>query len=207
MRVELTTNGEVAILDQRNAEVGLFLDCASVEIRIIAEDVQDAEIYQDAKFGWTPIQEEEIVEALKESTFDFDGSQWDAGTFFESGGCSQLAKALGQRNHGCDVVAIYDAVDEDGEMLTEPHLIHAAMGLGDDHVLDINGVAPFQDWIDQWGALGMECSVMRFSPGETPFTYASNAYRSIAQEYAFALSIACARSIRDLGATPASPAP
>lgn len=204
MRIEVTRDGERKVLDPRDTELSSLFEGGSARIAVWSDDLpDDREIYRDESFELTPIQEEEIVEALKMETVVLDDEGWEAGLLFETGGCSQLAKALAQRNHGCGVVAVYDAVDEDGGPLRMPHLIHAALAVGDGHVLDANGVSTFEAWFEQWSALGMETFFERYEPGEVPFSYASNSYRLVSQEFAFALSVACARSLTELSAKPA----
>lgn len=195
MRFEVTTGGATIQIDQRNCDVSCYLD-ADVGL-VLYEDLHGVEVYRNDSFDWSPLLVEELLEAIKESTFHFAGAEWEAGLFFETGGCSQLAKALAQRNHDCGIVAICDAVDEDGEPLPHPHLIHAALAVGEEHVLDINGISDLQSWHDQWSGLGLECFLERFAPGEAPFTYADDAYRIVSQDFAFVLSVACARSLRD----------
>lgn len=204
MRFEVTTGGATIQIDQRVGDVSAYLD-ADVGL-VLYEDLDDVEVYRNDSFDWSPLKEEEIVEALKERTFEFEGTAWEAGLFFETGGCSQLAMALAQRNHECGIVAIYDAVDEDGEPLPHPHLIHAALEVGEGHVLDINGISELQSWHDQWSGLGLECFLQRYAPGEVPFAYADDGYRLVSQDFAFVLSLACARSLRDLTSV-AAPSP
>jgi hypothetical protein len=205
MRIEVTRDGEAKVLDPRDTELSSLFEGGPAGIVVWSDDFSgdlsgDREVYVDESFTWTPIQEEEIVEALKMETVVLDDESWEAGLLFETGGCSQLAKALAQRNHGCGVVAVYDAVDEDGGPLQASHLIHAALAVGDGHVLDANGVSTFEAWFEQWSALGMEPFFERYEPGGAPFSYASNSYRLVSQEFAFALSVACARSLTELSA-------
>lgn len=196
MRIEIVRAGDSADIDPRTLDLAELVADAPVGIVIWSDEfAHDRVIFHEETFRWTPLEEEEVVETLKLEKVVLDGEEWEAGLLFETGGCSQLAKALAQRNHGLGIIALYDAVDEDGEALDAPHLIHAGLAVGDGHVLDANGVSTLDDWRSQWAALGLECSIERYEPGEDPFAYASNQYRLVAQDFALVLSVGCARSI------------
>lgn len=150
-------------------------------------------IYSEDAFTWSPIHEEEIVEALKGVEIEIDGYQIDAGTAFVAGGCSVLANALVSLLPRTHVIAVYDAVDEDGEELAVPHLIHAGLVIPEGQVLDINGAMDRDRWFDQWSELGLECNLHEWEPGVAPFAEGDGG--PIAETFAFALSVACARSV------------
>lgn len=149
-------------------------------------------IYAEDSFTWTPVQEEEIVEALKEIEVQVEDYRIDAGTTFVAGGCSLLANALVARIPGSHVVAVFDALDEDGDELDQPHMIHAGVALPDGQVLDINGTTQSEQWFEQWSELGLECHLHEWAEGVAPFEHAGATMN--AETFAFALSVACARS-------------
>lgn len=203
MRIEIIRNGDSTEVNQReHLDLADVIADAPVGLVIWSDKFEnDRVIYHEETFRWTPLEEEEIVETLKEETVVLDGERWEAHLLFETGGCSQLAKALAERNPECGIVALYDSVDENGDDLEIPHLIHAGLAVGDGHVLDANGISTLEDWHGQWAALGMDCHLRIFAPGDSPFSYASNGYRLIAQDFAFSLSVGCARSLVELSST------
>lgn len=172
------------------------LATSTVGLRVIANG---SCIYEDPAFGWDPIQEEEVIEALKSVEIVSGEVRLDAGTFFVAGGCSLLANAMVRLMPHLHVVAVYDAVDEDGEDLEQPYLIHAGLALADGSVLDVDGAIGMDEWFERWSSLGLDCTLESWGPGVEPF---ADSGAEAVGVYAAALMLACAPSFGLLAGEP-----
>lgn len=114
--------------------------------------------------------EQEISEIGK-LAIEVDGVTILVADFFTMGSCDQLANAIIELSGRGRLLGIYDWIGDDGEVLEDPHLIHAGVLIDDDRVLDIEGISDVSNWEERWSKAGKMVESFIYDEAVAPFEY------------------------------------
>ncbi|MCV9963652.1 hypothetical protein OIU34_17265 [Pararhizobium sp. BT-229] len=123
----------------------------------------------------------EGIAALTDPVF---GEDVPASEFFVKGGCHQLALALVSAIEGARFVAVYDHLSDDGSPLEDPRMVHAAAMIGQQLVIDVEGIKERDVWVEAWSDLARDPSYIEWEPDELPFEFTSAAHMRFSEAVA-----------------------